>query len=127
MSLLRETPCDHGECPYDAECYGNCEYWCGAEEPQDDPEVWEDEEYEDAQGVVGPDSYRTDETLIKAMDAAGWYHNSLESYDGYITFDSDYGYCMDFDSWEDVEDWLLGVVFDDPEVSDAVEKIMKGE
>jgi len=124
MSLLLETPCDHGECPYEAECYGNCEYWCGAEEPQDDPEVlWEDEEYEDTQGVVGPDSYRTHETLIKAMDAAGWWFNEMESHDSWLWFHGDYSN-MSFDSWKDVEDWLNGVVFDDPEVSDAVEKIM---
>lgn len=44
MSLRRETPCDFGPCPYEAECYGSCEYWCGADEPQDYPEEWEEEE-----------------------------------------------------------------------------------
>ena len=56
MSLRNWTPCDEPDlegrhhCPYaeDGE-YVNCEYWCGAEEPQDDPEIWEeeDEDYED--------------------------------------------------------------------------------
>ena len=41
MSLRRETPCDFGPCPYNSEGYGSCEYWCGAEEPQDYPEAWE--------------------------------------------------------------------------------------
>ena len=41
MSLKRETPCDFGPCPYDSEQYCSCEYWCGAEEPQDYPEAWE--------------------------------------------------------------------------------------
>jgi len=35
MSLRKETPCDFGPCPYDAEYYYTCEYWCGAEEPED--------------------------------------------------------------------------------------------
>ena len=39
MSLRRETPCDFGPCPYDAEQYCSCEYWCGADEPQDYPEI----------------------------------------------------------------------------------------
>ena len=56
MSLRNWTPCDEPDlegrhhCPYaeDGE-YVNCEYWCGAEEPQDDPEIWEeeDEDYKD--------------------------------------------------------------------------------
>ena len=37
MSLRRETPCDFGPCPYDAEQYCSCEYWCGADEPEDSP------------------------------------------------------------------------------------------
>lgn len=35
MSLRKETPCDFGPCPYDAEYHSTCEYWCGAEEPED--------------------------------------------------------------------------------------------
>ena len=39
MSLRRETPCDHdGICPYAYMHSGymnSCEYWCGAEEPED--------------------------------------------------------------------------------------------
>lgn len=39
MSLKRTTPCDlDGFCPYDSESNGTCEYWCGAEEPEDLPE-----------------------------------------------------------------------------------------
>ena len=41
MSLRIHTPCDFdGFCPYDSEEYCSCEYWCGADEPQDDPEEW---------------------------------------------------------------------------------------
>lgn len=54
MSLRNWTPCDepdldgHHHCPYaDDGDYVNCEYWCGAEEPQDDPEIWEEDEEEE--------------------------------------------------------------------------------
>lgn len=38
MSLRRNTPCDlDGICPYESESNGSCEYWCGADEPEDYP------------------------------------------------------------------------------------------
>ena len=43
MSLRRETPCDWGECPYNAMYNCDCEYWCGADEPEDNPADWEDD------------------------------------------------------------------------------------
>ena len=54
MSLRNWTPCDEPDfegrhhCPYAEDGdYVNCEWYCGAEEPQDDPEIWEEEEYEE--------------------------------------------------------------------------------
>lgn len=44
MSIRRETPCDYGECPYSASYNCDCEYWCGEDEPADDPELWDEEE-----------------------------------------------------------------------------------
>lgn len=42
MSLRKNTPCDcDGICPYDALYGHDCEYWCGAEEPQDCPDGWD--------------------------------------------------------------------------------------
>ena len=41
MSLRRETPCDFGPCPYDSGTNDCCEYWCGADEPEDNPLEWE--------------------------------------------------------------------------------------
>lgn len=39
MALRKCTPCDcDGFCPYDATYNCDCEYWCGAEEPADDPD-----------------------------------------------------------------------------------------
>lgn len=54
MSLRNWTPCDEPDmdgrhhCPYaDDGDYVNCEWYCGAEEPQDDPEIWEEDEEDD--------------------------------------------------------------------------------
>lgn len=48
MSLRKETPCDFdGVCPYDAQYGRDCEYWCGADEPEDDYYEEEEEEEED--------------------------------------------------------------------------------
>lgn len=45
MSIRKNTPCDcDGICPYNAEYSGTCEWYCGAEEPQDDPEIWEEDD-----------------------------------------------------------------------------------
>jgi hypothetical protein len=47
MSIRKNTPCDlDGVCPYDAEYNCDCEYWCGADEPQDYPEIWDDDDEE---------------------------------------------------------------------------------
>lgn len=43
MSLRKETPCDFGPCPYDAEYSSTCDYYCSAEEPNED---WMDYELE---------------------------------------------------------------------------------
>lgn len=50
MSLRSITPCDEPgwdgrhHCPYAGDDeYVDCEYYCGAEEPQDDPDIWEDD------------------------------------------------------------------------------------
>lgn len=67
------------------------------------------------------------ETLIDAMAEAGWDFDDIDSDEPYyLRFNSDMGDRMNFDyGWQEVKDWLDGVVFDDPEVSDAVERIMK--
>lgn len=45
MSLRKNTPCDlDGICPYESGEYCSCEYWCGTDELQDDPEDWTNEE-----------------------------------------------------------------------------------
>lgn len=48
MSLRSITPCDEPgldgrhHCPYDSDGWPDCEYYCGDEEPQDNPETEED-------------------------------------------------------------------------------------
>ncbi len=42
MSVKRQCPCDiDGICPYEAEYWRDCEYWCGADEPEDYPPEYE--------------------------------------------------------------------------------------
>lgn len=67
--------------------------------------------------------------LIDAMEAAGYYYDEFEcgtpsEYQKDIRFDAEYSGGVYFDSWDDVYDWLNGVVFDDPEVSDEVDRIL---
>ena len=64
MSLRSWTPCDEPDldgqhhCPYaDDGDYVNCEYWCGAEEPEDYPEEYEGEEGMEADLDMGFDPY----------------------------------------------------------------------
>lgn len=47
MSLKSITPCmfsEFGTCPYDAEYSWDCEYFCGADEPEDYPEDCDDDD-----------------------------------------------------------------------------------
>lgn len=69
MSLRKETPCDFDSCPYDAEYHSTCEYWCGAEEPEDYNDfadypdvdiVYEEEESEDFEDLI-PSNFDEDE------------------------------------------------------------------
>ena len=40
--LRKDCPCDiDGICPYDAEYSHDCDYWCGADEPEDYPEDYD--------------------------------------------------------------------------------------
>ena len=65
--------------------------------------------------------------IIAAMDAAGYHFDELESSDDQLRFLGEYGTGMYMDSWKEAKDWLEGVVFDDPAVSNRVEKILHPE
>ena len=60
MSIRRETPCDFEPfiCPYAAEYNCDCEYWCGAEEPEDNPE---DDPYDRWEVESSRDGWDSDE------------------------------------------------------------------
>ena len=65
--------------------------------------------------------------IIAAMDAAGYHFDELENSDDQLRFLGEYGTVMYMDSWKEAKEWLEGVVFDDPVVSDRVEKILHPE
>ena len=46
MSIRKNTPCDYGECPYNAQYSRDCEYWCGADEEEDNYDDYDDCDYE---------------------------------------------------------------------------------
>lgn len=64
--------------------------------------------------------------LERGMKMAGYVFDEIDSHDDWIVFDS-VDSRVAFNSWDEVYDWLDGVVFDDPEISDAVEKILHPE
>lgn len=66
--------------------------------------------------------------LIPAMEAAGYHFDELESTDGNLRFLPDgtheIGGVMISDSWNDVKEWLEGVVLEDPDTAERVERVM---
>lgn len=77
MSLRNWTPCDEPDlegrhhCPYADDCdYVDCEYWCGTVEPQDDPEIWEEDEDEDEEDFDWDEDIEDTATPQTEMDAA---------------------------------------------------------
>lgn len=66
------------------------------------------------------------EVVIRAMDAAGYHLENRDDPDD-LTFRTDTGERIGFAGFRVAEEWLDGVVFDDPDISDAVEKIMHPE
>lgn len=62
--------------------------------------------------------------IISAMKAAGYELDETDSNENMLVFIGDYCIRMKFDSFNAVEEWLDGVVFDDPEISDNVKRIM---
>ena len=69
--------------------------------------------------------------LIPAMEAAGYHFDELESTDGNLRFLPDgtheIGGVMISDSWNDVKEWLEGVVLEDPDTAERVERVMHTE
>lgn len=62
--------------------------------------------------------------LIRAMAAAGYHYDEIESTPDNLRFFGEGGNTMTMAGWTECVDWLNGVVFDDPKVSDYVETIL---
>ena len=67
------------------------------------------------------------EQLIAAMEAAGYVLDTFESTEDNLRFFGEYGNIMTMGGWHECKEWLNGVVFDDPQVSDRVEIILHPE
>lgn len=65
--------------------------------------------------------------LIAAMEAAGYSYDRLESANDSLRFFGEGGQLLTMDGWHQCEEWLNGVVFDDPQVMDHVEIILHPE
>ncbi len=63
----------------------------------------------------------TELMIVNAMEEAGYY---LDEINGGPVFNTEAGTAR-FDSWTDVNDWLRGVVFDDPKIADRVAAALK--
>ena len=67
------------------------------------------------------------DVLIRAMEAAGYTLDTIESTDDHLRFFGEGGQTMTMGGWHECEAWLNGVVFDDPAMSDRVEMILHPE
>lgn len=67
------------------------------------------------------------EPLIAAMEAAGYTFDSLESTEDNLRFFGEGGQTVTMGGWHECEEWLNGVVFDDPQVAEHVEIILHPE
>ena len=67
------------------------------------------------------------DVLIRAMEAAGYTLDTIESTDDHLRFFGEGGQTMTMAGWHECEAWLNGVVFDDPVMSDRVEMILHPE
>ena len=54
----------------------------------------------------------TKEEIIQAMAIRGYYYDGIDSYDEWVCFNYELGR-ISFSSWEDVEEWLDGVVWEE--------------
>ena len=65
--------------------------------------------------------------LVAAMEAAGYVLDTLDSTEDNLRFFGAYGNVLAMGGWHQCEEWLNGVVFDDPQVSDHMEIILHPE
>ena len=68
-----------------------------------------------------------DESLLMAMEAAGYHYDAIESSEGNLRFIGEAGSVMQMESWDEARDWLEGVVFDDSEMAEKVHNLLHPE
>ena len=68
-----------------------------------------------------------DESLLMAMEAAGYQYDAIESSKDNLRFIGEAGAVMQMESWDEAREWLEGVVFDDPEVAENVHNLLHPE
>ena len=73
------------------------------------------------------DTLAEKDVLIRAMEAAGYTLDTIESTDDHLRFFGEGGQTMTMGGWHECEAWLNGVVFDDPAMPDRVEMILHPE
>ena len=71
------------------------------------------------------DNYET--RLVDAMEVAGMHFDEIDSSPDSLRFTSETGIVTYFENWNEVENWIEGTVFDDPEVEQEVDEILHPE
>ena len=66
------------------------------------------------------------EQIVEAFEAADLSYDNINSYGGYLVFNGE-GSVYSFESWAAAEDWIEGVIFDEPERNEAVERVLHPE
>ena len=65
--------------------------------------------------------------LVDAMEVAGMHFDEIDSSPDSLRFTSETGIVTYFENWNEVENWIEGTVFDDPEVEQEVDEILHPE
>ena len=71
-------------------------------------------------------SIEREDQIARAFEAAGLHYDAMNSYGGYLIFLGD-GSQYTFDDWEEAGEWIEGVIFDEPERNEAVERVLHPE
>lgn len=65
-----------------------------------------------------------EQRMEEAMELAGMHFDRYDSSEDSLRFTSDLGTVTYFEGWAEVNDWLHGTVFDDPELEAEIEDLL---
>lgn len=65
--------------------------------------------------------------LTEAMEVAGMHFDEIDSSPDSLRFTSEMGIVTYFENWTEVENWIEGSVFDDPDLEQEVDEILHPE